>query len=145
MAFGRIARWNGERNFGFIESDYPPQEDVFIFGTIFRRAGLQPIVGTAVEFEVEEHTNGPRVSRVKRMKTYKDTDVDDSEKRFVGTLRKFTGAFGFLSGETRDTFVHRREFARAGITPEEGREYSHGLSSDQHGRTCAVELSEVAQ
>jgi cold shock CspA family protein len=81
MAWGELARWNADRGFGFVRSDYPVQEDVFCFGAILRRADIQPIVGTALEFETEIHNGRQRVKSCKPLRTWKDAahTTDDSD------------------------------------------------------------------
>ena len=71
MAWGEIVRWN-DRDFGFVRSDYPKTEDVFVYGTVLRRAGIKPIIGTCLEFETELHNGRMRVKCVRRLKTWKD-------------------------------------------------------------------------
>lgn len=72
MAWGELARWNAENNFGFVRSDYPKSDDVFIHGTVLRRAGIDPIMGTHLEFSTEMHNERLRVKSVKRLKTWRD-------------------------------------------------------------------------
>lgn len=80
MAWGEIARWNSDRGFGFVKSHYPAQDDVFIFGAILRRAGIEPIIGTCLEFETEIHNGRLRVKSAKRLATWRDVSdtTDDS-------------------------------------------------------------------
>jgi cold shock CspA family protein len=77
MAWGELTRWNADRGFGFVRSDYPRSEDVFIYGAVLRRAGIQPIIGTSLEFETEMHKERLRVKSAKRLKTYRDAATDE--------------------------------------------------------------------
>jgi cold shock CspA family protein len=72
MAWGELVRWNADRGFGFVRSDYPKQEDVFLFGAVLRRAGIEPIIGTCLEFDTEIHNGRMRVKSAKRLGTWRD-------------------------------------------------------------------------
>ena len=72
MAWGELARWNADRGFGFLKSDYPAMEDVFIHNIALNRAGIEPRVGMALEFEIEHHKGKPRAKNVRRLKTWQD-------------------------------------------------------------------------
>lgn len=72
MAWGELVRWNADRGFGFVRSDYPKCEDVFVYGAVLRRAGIEPIIGTCVEFDTELHNGRMRVKSAKRLKTWKE-------------------------------------------------------------------------
>jgi cold shock CspA family protein len=72
MPWGELTRFDASRGFGFVKSDYPKSEDVFCYGTVLRRAGIAPIIGTCLEFDTEVHNGRTRVKSVKRLKTWKD-------------------------------------------------------------------------
>ena len=72
LPIGRIVRFNADRGFGFVRSDYPRCEDVFIYGAVLRRAGMEPIIGTSLEFETEMHKGRLRVKSAKRLGTWRD-------------------------------------------------------------------------
>ena len=61
-----------------LRSDYPKTEDVFCYGTVLRRAGIEAVIGTHLEFETETHKGQLRVKSVKRLKTYRDAATDDA-------------------------------------------------------------------
>ncbi|MFK4537927.1 cold shock CspA family protein [Bradyrhizobium ottawaense] len=70
MGWGELVRWNSDRGFGFVKSDFPAMEDVFVHNVVLSRAGIEPIVGTHLEFEIEMHKGQPRVKSVRRLKTW---------------------------------------------------------------------------
>lgn len=62
MATGTVKYYDEQRGFGFIETD-AMQEDVF-----FHRddvAGMQPVEGLKLEFEIRSAPRGPRAENVK--------------------------------------------------------------------------------
>ncbi|MGY4313729.1 cold-shock protein [Bradyrhizobium sp. JR3.5] len=79
MAWGEIARWNSERGFGFVKSDFPKSEDVFVYGAVLRRAGIEPRIGTCLEFETEIHKGRPRVKSCKPLRTWRDAETTDED------------------------------------------------------------------
>lgn len=78
MALGEIVRWNEERGFGFVSSDYPVGQDVFVHKVVLSRAGIEPIIGTCLEFETEIRNGNLRVKSCRPLKTWRDhAAIDD--------------------------------------------------------------------
>lgn len=78
MAWGEIVRWNDERGFGFVRSDYPIDQDVFVHKVVLGRAGIEPIIGTCLEFETEVRNGNLRVKSCSPLKTWReDAAIDD--------------------------------------------------------------------
>jgi cold shock CspA family protein len=72
MAWGEIVRWNEKRGFGFVRSDYPVCQDVFVHLIVLGRAGIEPIIGTNLESETEIHNGNPRIKSCTPLKTWRD-------------------------------------------------------------------------
>ncbi|UFX41930.1 hypothetical protein HAP47_0021780 [Bradyrhizobium sp. 41S5] len=102
MAWGELVRWDEERGFGFVRSDYPAMDDVFVHRLALLRAGIEPRVGTALEFEVQDHKGRPRVVSAKRLSTWRDPDVDPTDK-----TEKLPGRIAHINVAKRFAFVAR--------------------------------------
>ncbi|RZN21122.1 cold shock domain-containing protein [Bradyrhizobium sp. Leo121] len=151
MSWGKLARWNAEKAFGFVEFDYPPGEDVFCHAAVLQRAGIEPRVGTHLEFEVEEKNGKPRVRWAKRLKTWKDpVETEDTADQMV----KLTGSIAHLNEEKGFLFVSRDDqpgvrvyckysvLRRAGVPAEVGQRVVFEIG-ERGGRPCVVAI-EVA-
>ncbi|OSJ33184.1 hypothetical protein BSZ19_16195 [Bradyrhizobium japonicum] len=118
MAWGKIARWNYARSFGFVEYDYPPGEAVFVHASVLQHAGIEPCDGVAIEFDTEIHSGKLRVKWAKRLRTWDEPDPEDDDED--DPQRKIAGRIVHVNDAKRYVFVARddrrgvRVFCRLG-------------------------------
>lgn len=65
MANGIVKWFNPDKGYGFIEPEDGNGADIFLHGSVLRRAGLETIAeGTKVTFETEQGTKGVKAKRI---------------------------------------------------------------------------------
>jgi cold shock CspA family protein len=78
MPIGRIARFNTDRGFGFVEPDSEPGATTFVHISRLILAGIKnPKVGTPIIYEVGEHKGKPCVVSCEALKSWQ-VEVDDT-------------------------------------------------------------------
>ncbi|MCK1445870.1 hypothetical protein IVB34_22100 [Bradyrhizobium sp. 2] len=104
MSWGRLARWNYARSFGFVEFDYPPGEAVFCHASVLQHAGIEPCDGVAIEFDTELHSGRLRVKWAKRLRTWDEPEADEEDE---ADPRKIAGRIVHVNEAKRFVFVAR--------------------------------------
>jgi cold shock CspA family protein len=148
MAWGELVRWNEERGFGFLRQDSPPGEDVFVHRIVLLRAGIAPVIGTALEFEVEDHSGRSRAARVKKLRAWNEPDPGEPEA--------LSGWVAHINTEKRFVFVEREdqpgvrffcklnELGRNGVAAEIGTKVQFVIG-ERGGRRCVVEIAPLSE
>ncbi|MCP1915688.1 cold shock CspA family protein [Bradyrhizobium elkanii] len=150
MSWGKLARWNDERGFGFIQPDAPPHDDVFVHRKVFLGAGIEPAIGMALEFESVEAEHGPRAASVKRLRSWDDPEAyDDAPVAGMITGRVAhidTGRnFAFVASDDSGarTFCKLNELGRNGVPEVIGTPVLFEIG-ERGGRRCVVAIEPLA-
>ena len=55
---GKLAKWNDDRGFGFIEPSAAGTDEIFVHVSAFPHDGVRPHVGEFISFEIEQRADG---------------------------------------------------------------------------------------
>jgi cold shock CspA family protein len=96
---GRLAKWNDDRGFGFIEPA-AGTEEIFVHVSAFPRDGIRPRIGELVSFEVDRREDGrSRAVRIMRagnsgLKPRHPTRGAPAAAHRTGTVLRIFGLLG---------------------------------------------------